>query len=645
MLRLSTIHCFDPSIRSDIIEHATSLSLKTTIFVKNPHRVDIFINEENQEIHDCFLAKYENDPSVGILYRKNHPKNICSCDPTPIQIPSIKSPDGITGSQYTTTYAKYYNFPPYVSPVGQPPIIGVYGQNTSFLQSDIDKLFSTDPNLIGIAAPNVIGWGVWSYENETGPIGPAGYESDAPLSIESSMDIQIVASVCPAATIYFFQSPGTSPYDYYYAIDAAVDQNCCVLSFSWVLSETIIINGIRQTWSNNIIQITDSQLTNAVSQGTTVVCSSGDQGCYFPIPATGTNLPIPPVKIFNVCWPACSPNVVSVGGTSVASGGPETAWLDKNGGYSGGGQALYTIRPLYQQNVQFKTDTKVPVVQSTNPVYNTNTKYLPDVSFNADATYRYYHQNKLLAAGGTSASAPLLAGLVALIYALSPEGSIPKTGYAPNGLNYFLYSAPSNCFNDITIGGNDPYSSITTGTVTRALTGYDLSTGLGTINGSVLLNYLSIVTCVDGNTYILMADETCKQIKKIKEGEMVAGGMEYPHPHKYKVEKVIKTLVTPDTVVEIVRFPKNYFQQGVPEHNLNITSIHPIYYNKIENTSSFFKQCEHIKASECLTAENGFYYLYDLQFSHEGSYVAEGLVVKSRSPFNDIYPLGNIKSQ
>ena len=159
-------------------------------------------------------------------------------------------------------------------------------------------------------------------------------------------------------------------------------------------------------------------------------------------------------------YPAFSPNVLAVGGTSLTlnadnSYGSETGWglqfrhcLSSFIG-TGGGVSLYEPEPAYQQNVQA-----------------TGNRTTPDVSFVADpntgawiADPNQSSDNPWEIAGGTSLAAPSWAGLVALADQGRAAAGLATFSSSSGGLvQGALYSLPSSDFNTITSGTNGQYN-------------------------------------------------------------------------------------------------------------------------------------------------------------------------------------------
>jgi kumamolisin len=173
--------------------------------------------------------------------------------------------------------------------------------------------------------------------------------------------------------------------------------------------------------------------------------------------ASGDNGATDGTSTDTVDFPASSPNVVGCGGTSLPPGGPETAWNDgAQGGASGGGYSTVFAVPSWQSGVAGFSGTM---------------RGVPDVSGNADPAtgYQVSVDGTSTVIGGTSAVAPLYAGLFALIN--------QSTGGKAGFVNALLYANPAG-FTDITAGNNNGYD---------AGPGWDPVTGLGSPLGGKIL--------------------------------------------------------------------------------------------------------------------------------------------------------------
>ncbi len=183
-----------------------------------------------------------------------------------------------------------------------------------------------------------------------------------------------------------------------------------------------------------------------------------------------------------VSWPAVSPRVLAVGGTSLSYNGlgarSEVSWSG-----TGGGVSQYTATPAYQSNT-------VPGLGTLGH------RGVADVAFNADPKTGQYlavmapgaSTVSWLSAGGTSISTPQWAGLIALANAGRALAAKPALG-APHALLYGqIASVPGNyasAFADVTKGSDGLCASCS------AKAGYDLLSGLGTPNGGSLLTMLT----------------------------------------------------------------------------------------------------------------------------------------------------------
>jgi subtilase family serine protease len=278
---------------------------------------------------------------------------------------------------------------------------------------------------------------------------------------EVSLDIEMAASMAPGLTaIYVYEAPsrGQSWYD---LLDRMVTDNLCKeLSCSW--------GGGGPSSS------AETLFKQMAAQGQSFLTASGDADAY-----TGS-----------IPFPADSPNVTAVGGTTLTTSGPlgsyqsETVW---NWGYdsqsssyvgSSGGVSTYYSIPSYQQGVS------MTVSQGSTTYRN-----VPDVALTADNIFVDYGNGNSGTFGGTSAAAPLWAGFMALVNQQALANGQSTVGF----LNPTLYTiaagtAYTSNFHDTTTGNNFSSSSPTK---YSAVTGYDLCTGLGTPGGTTLINTLA----------------------------------------------------------------------------------------------------------------------------------------------------------
>jgi len=168
----------------------------------------------------------------------------------------------------------------------------------------------------------------------------------------------------------------------------------------------------------------------------------------------------------HVDFPASSPYALACGGTSLKVNNnviaSEVVWHDSNTSASGGGVSSYFPLPDYQANA------KVPLEIDTQ----FKGRGVPDVAADADPDtgYKVLVDGQELVIGGTSAVAPLMAGLIAL---LNQQNKKPSGFIHPQ-----IYSTPGLC-RDITSGNNKTTSA---GTGYTAGTGWDACSGLGVLS-------------------------------------------------------------------------------------------------------------------------------------------------------------------
>jgi kumamolisin len=333
----------------------------------------------------------------------------------------------------------FYNFPTDATGKGQ--CIALIELGGGFNASDIKAAFGA----MKLAVPSVVAVPVDGGKNAPSP------SNDA--DTEVALDIQVAGGVAPGAKIAVYFAPNSDAGFADAITDAAHDDinKPTVISISWGSAES--------QWTGQAITSMNSALQDAASIGVSVFVASGDSLATDGV-GDGTA---------HVDFPASSPYAIGCGGTEITVAGgkitAETVWNDGTSGTGGGISDLFPV-PGFQSSV-----TLPPSVNAGRAG-----RGVPDVAGNAapGSGYNVISDGKSGVVGGTSAVAPLWAGLTALLNekAAAPLGFFLET----------LYPAKQGT-REITTGNNRPTGS-TIGYEAGA--GWNACTGLGVPIGAAL---------------------------------------------------------------------------------------------------------------------------------------------------------------
>ncbi len=348
----------------------------------------------------------------------------------------------VPSSSYTPPQiATLYDFPPGVN--GQGQCIAIIELGGGYRTSDLKAYFTQ----LGTPEPQVSAVLVDHGHNQ--PTTPDSADGEVML------DIEVAGAIAHGARIVVFFAPNTDR-GFLDAITTAIHDSIhkpSVISISWGAAET--------QWTQQAMKAFDQVFQAAAALGVTVCCASGDDGSN-----DGMN-----DGRAHVDFPASSPFALACGGTRVESAAnkitSEVVWNDgANGGASGGGVSEVFALPTWQNSAN--------VPPSVNPG-GFKGRGVPDVSGDASPAsgYRVLVDGQQTVIGGTSAVAPLWAGLIALInqHLGQPIGYLTPLLYG--GL------AAAGVFRDIVTGDNGEY---------RALPGWDACTGWGSSDGARLMS-------------------------------------------------------------------------------------------------------------------------------------------------------------
>jgi kumamolisin len=332
--------------------------------------------------------------------------------------------------------SKIYGFPAKVT--GKKQCIAIIELGGGFRNNDLSTYFSG----IGLATPVVKAISVDGATNK--PTTASSADGEVML------DIEVAGAVAPGATIVVYFAPNTDK-GFLDAITTAVhdtQNKPSVISISWGAAE--------KAWTTQSLTNFNEAFKTAAVLGVTICAAAGDQG---------SDDNVHDGKV-HTDFPSSSPYVLACGGTRLVTSGTkissETVWHASADSATGGGVSDFFALPDYQKNA------KVPL--------SIDTKFkgrgVPDVAGNADPAtgYKVRVDGQNLIIGGTSAVAPLMAGLIALLN--------EKNGKPCGFINPGLYANPAGC-RDITVGDN-----ITTSTNKgyKAGVGWDACTGWGVLN-------------------------------------------------------------------------------------------------------------------------------------------------------------------
>jgi subtilase family serine protease len=438
---------------------------------------DYFVNGHHRHANagDPAIPRGLADLVAGIVSLHNFPRKMMNSGIRPLT-PEDSQPDYTSGSSHYLApgdFAIIYN----VNPLYTAGIDGT-GQSIAIVgrTHPSSTNWTTFRSSMGLPAnpPQVI-------VNGADP-GDLGADEDG----EADLDVEWSGAVAKNATIKFVVSKSTNTTD---GVDLSaqyiINNNLApVMSTSFGQCESQMGSAENSFYNNLWLQ--------AASEGITSFVSSGDSGtadCSSSSAASGSG---PGVNGL-----ASTPYNVAVGGTRFNDGAggywnstngtadtsaigyiPETAWNESgnvSGGSglwaTGGGVSSIYGKPLWQVAPGVPADGKRDV---------------PDVSLSAAGHdgYLVRTQGALAAIGGTSASSPSFAGLMALI--------VQKTGQRQGNANIRFYqlgnaqygSGGAVGFHDITSGNN----SVPGVVGYSCTTGYDLATGLGSVDANMLVN-------------------------------------------------------------------------------------------------------------------------------------------------------------
>jgi hypothetical protein len=285
--------------------------------------------------------------------------------PNPSHVKEPAKIDAVASGVTPVELARHYNFPKEFTGKGQCiGIVSLGGED--YQDADLEQYFSS----LGLQTPTV----------RRVAIEPREKAADWGTAAHLTMQIEITGAIAPAARLAIYHASNTNA-GFVSAVEAAtIDQknNPTVLLIAWGAPESY--------WTEQFRERMERALMGAALGGITVCVSSGDHP--------------------EVHYPSSSSHVLACGGTSLKASNcqfvGETAWSS-----TGGGVSHVFPRPKWQEGIpQPAADDGARARRA-----------VPDLSAHADPAngYRIFAGGNWILVGGTTASAALWAGLVALL--------------------------------------------------------------------------------------------------------------------------------------------------------------------------------------------------------------------------------------
>ena len=445
----------DPSAVDKIRQFAREYNLQFLETGDEVHRRTVLLTGTAANLEKAFGIELNGFEHPDVTYRSHAgsiqmPEEyaplvqaVLGLDNRPVAFPHFRwrgenhpfTPHANSVSYNPNQVAALYNFPQDADGSGQ--CIGIIELGGGYRPADLHHYFKS----LGIKSPEVRVVLVDHAKNR--PTNASSADGEVML------DLEVVGAVANGAKLALYFAPNTDR-GFHDALSTAIHDelnNPSVISISW--------GGPEESWSSQAMESFDQVAQEAAALGITITVASGDNGSSDGVNDGKTH----------VDFPASSPHVLACGGTRLDSVGDaissETVWNDGGqGGATGGGYSTVFPRPAWQAAV---------VTQPNRGV--------PDVAGDADPAsgYNVRVDGQQMVVGGTSAVAPLWAGLIALYN----QKTNSRLGFI-NPAIYGINQSPG--FRDIIQGDNGQF---------KATNGWDACTGLGSPMGTDLLEALA----------------------------------------------------------------------------------------------------------------------------------------------------------
>jgi kumamolisin len=369
---------------------------------------------------------------------------------------------GASGPYLPADLAGYYGHEADANHEGTGQTIG-FVEFSNYRQADANtfKACFTAPAIPGtLLADKVVG---------SGPTNSNG-------QVEVTLDIEVAMGAARDATYQVYKAANNLALGPVVFNHMRAD-NVDVVSDSWGLCEVLVPPKLTLTENTSLEML--------AAGGSSLYVASGDNG------SADCKAASPAFKFLAIDDPSSQPFATAVGGTSLnLNAGTEVAWKG-----SGGGVSYNWPRPGYQAAVTANQNQNIPGSFCAGGVLKC--RVTPDVAMDAAPARGYVIFSHGLggsggswgAVGGTSAAAPLMAGITA--------DANESAGFDLGFANPFIYNSTgtglvAGAFTDIVSGNN----SNGTGTLWPTAAGYDMVTGRGSVKGAAFAAALAGFTPV-----------------------------------------------------------------------------------------------------------------------------------------------------